>query len=277
MIAMSKKTFMAAIIITIVLVMSSIVVFVVLYQPSKAKPSPTTSPNVSANQTNVIPSPTVTSTPTPTPMPTPTPEPTLSLNVSLNQTNVIQGNDLQAEVNVTSTGNPASIYLTFDAGSSGIVCSFEPAKGLANYSSLLTMKVPNVTPTGNYSVVLTASSSELRENFSCIVSVLSAQVVVSGRVTVHSYYPDVYLDSISFHDTQTNQSQTILIPFVSINSPGYDYMIALQNEHTYNVVVNFHHGVGSAQFGAITTFSISIFAPAGNSTISDLNLTKYLE
>jgi hypothetical protein len=57
----------------------------------------------------------------------------LDVTVSLNQTNVIQGNNLQAEVNVTSKGNPENITLSAYVGLSGIRCSFDPAVGTSNF------------------------------------------------------------------------------------------------------------------------------------------------
>jgi type II secretory pathway pseudopilin PulG len=73
----------------------------------------------------------------------------LSVNVSLNQTEVIRGNNLQAQVNLTSIGKAENITLSSNTGSSGVNCTFEPARGISNFTSILTVYVPDSTPTGS--------------------------------------------------------------------------------------------------------------------------------
>ena len=102
--------------------------------------------------------------------------------MSLNQTNVIQGNNLQAQVNVTTNGTPENIALSSNTGSSGINCTFEPSWVTSNFTSTLTMSVPDSTPTGNYTITVTALGGGQEENASCVVSVLSANVTVSGTM-----------------------------------------------------------------------------------------------
>ncbi len=232
-----------AVIVIAVLVISSVAVIIFYYQPSVEKQTSTS----------------------------------LDLRVSFNQTNVIQGNNLQAEVDVTSKGNLENVTLSGDTGDSGLGCSFEPATGASNFMSVLTVHVPDSTPTGNYSLTVTASRGEAVENASCIVSVLSANVEVSGRLEVYLVYPDGYLDSVQFQDAQTKAIYTVTFPFISIDNSASDYSITLQNEHTYNVTVSFNQGIGDIEFGGTYyAGSLYVYAPAGNSTISGQNINAYV-
>lgn len=134
-----------------------------------------------------------------------TPAP-LILNVSLNKTEVIQGNNLQVEVSVASS-HYENVTLGTEPGSSGLNCTFETATGISNFTSLLTLGVPDSTPTGNYSVAVTASGGGTKENSTSIVSVLSAKVIVSGTLNV------LYPVQINFADLQTNLTTTFDFPF----------------------------------------------------------------
>jgi hypothetical protein len=164
----------------------------------------------------------------------------LDLNLPFNQTNVVQGSALRAKVSVISIGNAENVTLGSDVGSSGINCSFDPAMGRSNFTSTLTISVPDSTPTGNYSVIVTALGGGAKENASCILSVLSAKVTVSGIVSVQ------YPAQINFTDLQTNLTSTFQFPLTestlpSVNgrlgdavlySSGNSYSFTLLNEHT---------------------------------------------
>lgn len=108
-------------------------------------------------------------------------------------------------------------------------------------------------------------------------TVTSIGVNVSGVVTVYSYYPDVYLDSIQFQDAQTRFNYTVSFSAVFYRNAD-NYSVVLPNGHSYNVTVNFHHGVGSALFPAAAYLGeLVVHVPAGNDTITNLNYTKYFE
>jgi len=201
---------------------------------------------------------------------------TLDLSVSLNQTNVVQGSNLQAEVNVTSIGGAENVSLGSNVGSSGIRCSFEPATGISNFTSTLTMNVPDSTPSGNYSVLVTASGGGEIENASNIISVLNTNVTVSGIVSVP--YPTL----IEFTELQTNLTSTFHFPLtessnageVTLYNSGNSYTIILANEHTYNVTVGAYFTFLWATF--IDTFqdgTLYVYAPAGNSTMPEQNFS----
>lgn len=198
---------------------------------------------------------------------------TLGLNLTLNQTSVLQGNSLQAEVNVISNENIGNVTLGSDAGLSGIQCSFEPSVGTENFTSTLTISVPNSTPTANYTVTITASSNSLNKNVTCAISVLSAKIIISGTVTVYFPIYNVRLNQIVFIDTQTKSTTAFNFPYqnmISTEASGA-YSLTLENEHTYNVTASINWGPADVPFTFNDGDTLSISAPAGNSTISGQN------
>lgn len=232
----NQRNIISAFIIIVVLVISSMSTFIIFYQPLTAKRTPTQ----------------------------------LDVTVSMNQTNVVEGSNLEAEVNVTSIGNHENITLG-SYSSRGIQCSFEPATSTSNFTSILTMSVPDSIPTGDYSVIVTASSGKDVENASYIVSILSANVTVSGSVAGRSLVGfRVGLSQINFIDTQT--TATIVFNLSSTNPSGYS--VTLQNEHTYNVSLNYYvYTLGGEKGNSFTSYATNsnFYAPAGNSTISGQN------
>lgn len=200
----------------------------------------------------------------------------IALILPFNQTNIIQGGNLQTTVNVTSTGNAENVTLGSEVGSSGINFSFEPAMGKSNFTSLVTMNVPDSVATGNYSLIVTASSNGVQRNASFVVSVLSAKVTVSGIVSVQ------YPAQINFTDLQTNLTSTFQFSLTESNLPGVNgalgnavlfssgnsYSVNLLNEHTYNVTVSekftFLWAVFTDTFQAGT---LNVYAPAGNASM----------
>ncbi len=238
-----QRNIIIASVIIVVLVVSSIAGLIVFYHQPSTKPKPT--------QVNV--------------------------NVAMNQTNVIQGSNLQAEVNVTSIGNSENVTLGSNTGSSGIQCRFEPSTGKSNFTSTLTLSVPDTTPTGNYTVTVTATGNKEAENASYVISVLSATVTVSGTVNI-SALAAVGISSLSqiqFTDTQTDSTVAYSFPSsyppVATNDIG-TYSVTLQNEHTYNITLVYFWGIT----GAIPKYTaddgnFTVFAPAGNSMLTGQN------
>ena len=51
-------------------------------------------------------------------------------------------------------GKAENITSGSNVGSSGIVCSYDPATDTSDFTSLLTINVPDSTPTGNYIILL---------------------------------------------------------------------------------------------------------------------------
>lgn len=202
----------------------------------------------------------------------------LSLSISLNQSTVIQGSNLQAQINVTSIGKAENATLSGNSGSTGLNCTFEPSMGKSNFTSTLTIHVPDSTPTGNYTIAVTASSDGQKANASFVVPVLSANVTVSGVVSVQ--YPSV----IYFTDLQTNQTLSYSFPltegtlpdgYATLYSQGNSYTITLENQHTYNVTVDekftFLWAVFTDTFQAGTFY---VYAPVGNSTLTGQNFSR---
>lgn len=225
-----------------VLVFSSVTTLIVFYPPSTVKSTPTG---------------------------------VFDLNVSSNQTNVLQGDSSQVAVNVAISGSAESISLGYQVGSSAIVCSFTPAMGKSNFTSTLAMNVLDSTPTGNYSLIITASSDEETKNASLVVSVLSANVTVSGTANI-SFVAGVGVSALSriqFVDAQTGQSVSYDFPFsyppVTANDVGA-YSVTLQNEHTYNVTLYYYWGMPGANIPESTyaAGNFTVFAPAGDVSVS---------
>ena len=211
------------------------------------------------------------------------PSPTrLYVNISLNQTNVIQGNNLISQVNVTSIGKAENITLSSNCGSSGINCTFEPSMGNSNFTSTLTMSVPDSTPTGNYTLTVTAFGNGLEQNASFVVSVypINAEITVSGEVDsipLSEPFPSSLI-SIQFTDVQTGSETSFVFsnnypPTTGIiggNSAIGDYSVILVNEHTYSITVTYYLGPTAGNIlkktDYIETFTVN--ATAGQTAIS---------
>ncbi len=194
----------------------------------------------------------------------------LSLNVSLNQAEVIQGNTLQAQVNVTTIGKAENVTLTSNS-SSGINCTFMPQISKSNFTSTLTMNVPDSTATGNYSITIIASTDKQSVNASVVVSVLTGDVTVSGQAYVGGALsiPPTTIQTIQFTDTQTGTVTAFHFHFTSQgdNRAG-NYNVTLQNGHTYNVTISYYFDgdIVNTMTTQIATFTVN--APAGQTTIA---------
>jgi hypothetical protein len=193
----------------------------------------------------------------------------LDVDVSMNQTIVVQGSTLEAEIKVTSIGTNEKITLE-GKSSSDIQFSFEPATGTSNFTSILTMIVPNSTPTGNYSVIVTASSGKAVENASYNLTILRANVTISGTVKARSLVSfDFNLSQIKFADTQTTATTVF-----NLSSNPSIYSVTLQNEHSYNVTASYYLITLSGEKGnsfILNGNNLYVYAPAGKSTISGQN------
>ena len=206
----------------------------------------------------------------------------LFVNVSLNQTNVIQGNDLQALVNVTSIGKAENVTLGAAISGSSIIYTFAPSTGKSNFTSTLTMSVPFSAPTGNYTLTVIAFGNEQVQNASFVVFVYplsGKRITVSGWVYSGLMFPSSLVD-IQFTDVQTG-SKTSFAFFPNNYPPetgiiggtvsGAVYSVVLINEHTYSVTVTYYIGPNS-QNVLLNTESVGNFtvvAPAGETAISE--------
>ena len=161
-----------------------------------------------------------------------------SISISSSSGTVIQGNSIQSSVFIKYLGGSnVNVALSGDAGSSGIQCSLDPATKIPDFTSTLTMSVPDSTPTKTYSVIVTATGGGTTHTVSYTVSVLSAQVYVSGTVTTTGFA--THPTQIQFVDQQTGLTYTG-------SMPGDSYSLTLQNQHTYNVVCYWGGLLGSS-------------------------------
>jgi hypothetical protein len=109
----------------------------------------------------------------------------INFTLSANQIDVIQGSNNQIQVKVTLIGKAENITLSNNVGLSSINCTFEPSRGISNFSSTLTVNVHDSTPSGNYLIAITALINGQEKNVSLTVLVipfLSPDVItISGR------------------------------------------------------------------------------------------------
>ena len=139
------------------------------------------------------------------------------------------------------------------------------------------MNVPDSTPTGNYSIIVTASGGGAIENASCVVSVLSANVKVSGNITLVGFdgFEEKGLSQIKFVDNQTNVTIAFGFPYVYPSVVHRQYAIILQNEHTYKVSVSYYWGNGGMSIpDSFDAGTLYVYAPSGNNTISGQDYTN---
>jgi hypothetical protein len=198
----------------------------------------------------------------------------ISLSLSKNQINVLQGSSSQIQVDVDSKGNPENATLTALLNSTSIQCSFAPATGKSSFISTITINVPDSTPSENYSLTVKASGDTSMAHSSCMISVLSKNVTVSGKIQVTSPYA-VNVDSLQFKDTRTMAIYTVNPSFEDGNDSYYSYNIILNNEETYNITVNFQYGLPSFTPFSANGFmgNLTVFAPAERDTMQNQDFT----
>jgi len=198
----------------------------------------------------------------------------LDLSLPFNQTNVIQGSNLRAKVNVTSVGKAENVTLSADSGLNGINCTFEPNSDESNFTSTLTIGVSDSTPTGNYSVTIIASEGGKTIKASIILSVLYGDVIVSGRAgSAALSEPEITsIQKIEFTDVQTGIVTSFNFPFAEqSNNPFGNYSVTLKNGHTYNVTISYYAGfsVGNMHPASDYIETFTVQAPAGQTSITE--------
>jgi hypothetical protein len=201
----------------------------------------------------------------------------LYLVAIINQ-DVLQGSSSRFKVLVDSIGKARNITLGCDVGSSGLNCTFDPPAGVLNFTSTLTVYVPDSTPTGNYTITVIASSDNQKTNASSVVSVLSANlkagtVIVSGQANSAALFMPFpsSLISITFTDAQTDANTTYDFNFPpppTLDPQKYsfgNYTVILMNQHTYNVTVSYY---GNMDRFADYVGSFTVAVPAGQTAIT---------
>lgn len=186
---------------------------------------------------------------------------------------MIQGSSSQIQVYVTSIGKAEDVTLSCNAGLIGVNCTFEPAIGKSSFNSTLTVAVSDSTPAGNYSVTIIASGGGRAVNVSSILSVLSADVTVSGQASsagIYQPFPSSLI-GIQFTDIQIGAKTSFSFPStfpLSINPFG-NYSVHLMNKHTYNVTLSYYGGPspGNMSLLADNLGNFTVNAPAGETAI----------
>jgi len=208
----------------------------------------------------------------------------LNVSISIAQTNVYRGGSLQAQVNVESKGNPENVTLSCETAN-GISNNLNPARGISNFTSTLTLNVSDSTPNGNQSVIVVASSGGVKVSTVSEISVLgdnelSPNVTVSGTVQVGNFPGfSVRLNQIEFVDNQTNSIALVSLPSTypagGQSSASGAYSVVLQNEHTYHVLVRVVWGPKNQEITPYTLDggNLYAYAPAGNTTMPGQNFT----
>jgi hypothetical protein len=199
------------------------------------------------------------------------------LDITTTQTEVVQGSSSHVQVYVTSIGKPENVTLRSDVGSSSVNCTFEPAFGESNFTSTLTYAVSDSTPTGKYPITISASSNGHEAKISSVLSVLSANVTVSGRANSNAIMQPFFssLIQIQFTDTQTGVNTSFDFHFPappsSVNPFG-NYSVILMNKHTYDVNVSYYYAPSPDdtfwQIEADNIGNFTVYAPAGETAMS---------
>ncbi len=83
-------------------------------------------------------------------------------------------------------------------------------------SLTLTISEPIPISTGIYPIFLTGTGNSEAENMSLTISVLNANVTVSGNITLVGYdgFEEKGLSQIKFIDVQTNETVAFVFPYV---------------------------------------------------------------
>jgi hypothetical protein len=196
----------------------------------------------------------------------------------------LQGESSRVQVGVNSIGNAENITLSSEVSLSNITCTFKPATGLSNFTSVLYVNVPDSTPTGNYTVTVLAYGAEHIANFSFVLSVLKSEVVkVSGVassaslcnsslsilsglrfVNIQTGY-ETYVDLIGYYPFAIDNPN---YPYVLFNHPSKRYSVNLMNGQAYNVAISYYCGT-QGNMSAVEDFvgNFTIHVPAGETAI----------
>ena len=175
-----------------------------------------------------------------------TPQFDFAMAVSPSSSTVQQGSSLQLTVNVTYLqGTPEAVSLSASGGPNGTAYRFSNQTGTPTdidpFSCNLTVMVPASASTDMYVINVTASTAK-GKNYSlpCELSVLDADIQVSGTVTIKSTEP-IYPTEIQFVNTATNQTYKAIVnttqssPSAAVLVQQGRYSISLPNHQSYRV------------------------------------------
>lgn len=267
-----SKSIVIAIAIIIVLAIALVGVLI-LNQPFKnPNPSVTSTPSATPYATQYNPNPTATFNPTPIKTPTPysTPHSTVApydFKISAGDSvRVLQGGAFSRQIDLTTTSgdqqnvNSRDIAFTGDSGSSGIQFDFDmiaiwiSGSQQKGFSSLLTISVPDSTPTNSYSVIITATYGGVSHSTSLTILVMSKSVTVSGMI--NSGDSGVIATQIKF--VELSSRMTEYTATITNNS----FSTSLPNNVIYQVAI----GDGSGTFYSAGQYYLDV--PAGSNSIT---------
>lgn len=218
----------------------------------------------------VAPSPTPTVTPiSPTPSPAVIPY-DFKMSADYPSFNITQGGAFNVLISLTTisgnvqTVNPNDVTFSANSGTSGIGCSFDStsilysgsSSGQTGFASLLTLTIPETTPTNDYAVTVTAKIGSVSHSTSILVAVESSTVTVSG--TVNPSYSGITPYQIEFWNLATNQKY-----YATLTQNYTTYSISVPNHEQYDVSVSDGKGTWYSCSGE---FWLEV--PAGSTSIT---------
>jgi len=165
--------------------------------------------------------------------------------------------------------NPQDVIFSADSGSSGIQYSFDSTSllyiagtntnGPNGFSTLMTLTIPQSTPTNYYAITVTAKIGSVSHSISVLVAVESSTVTVSG--TVNPSYSGITPKQIEFLNTAiTIPSQ--LTYYATVTGSG-TYSISVPNAQEYAVSVS--DGTGTWY---LCSSGFWLEVPAGSSSMT---------
>jgi hypothetical protein len=195
-----------------------------------------------------------------------------------------QGETSRLQVGVNSIGNVENLTLSSEVSLSNITCTFWPATGLSNFTSVLYVNVPDSTPTGNYTVTIFANGTKHIANASSVLSVLKSDVVtisgVAGCASLRNSSLSI-LGGLRFINIQTGHETYLDLigyypyaidnpnyPYVLFNHPSKRYSVNLMNGQTYDVFISYFYGT-QGNMSSVEDFvgNFTVHVPAGETAI----------
>jgi hypothetical protein len=173
-----------------------------------------------------------------------------SLSTYPNNATIMQSQNLTIRVEVTYLkGMPEPVTLSASGGPNGTIYQFSSQTGTPNatqpFNSNLTIFTPASADHGFYSIDISSNSSTQTRHATFNLTVLDAEIQVSGTVTIISQITingvtiDVIPTDILFESNTTGQAyQAKITRFTDTNlAPGKtgNYSIALPNQQNYRV------------------------------------------
>jgi hypothetical protein len=161
--------------------------------------------------------------------------------------NVQQGNNLLTNITITYIhGSPETITLSASGGPIGTNYFFFNQTGTPTSSKIfttnLTINVPSSASSNQYLMNITSTSNSGKtHSTSCTLSVLNAEIQVSGTVIAKSS-DDIYPTQIQFVSSATNKTYTAVVittpasPSAAMLIQQGTYSVSLPNQQTYHVI-----------------------------------------